>query len=123
MSIKDLLNKLDSQSNSAIYPYKVDDYFKIDDFHKKSIPSHETWVLNEDDLLYFVHPKFSCKGKNCTLHYPTNHVMRNFRLEFDSEVSIFYRKCEHGYHIDRDALVIDNVEYRKCPQCGCCDCY
>lgn len=50
-----------------------------------------------------VHPESACEGRECTVHNPSDHHMRGWRLHWRSDKGIFERICPHGIgHPDPD---------------------
>ena len=65
-----------------------------------------------------VHAKHTCKGKNCIIHNPSNHHMKDWDLIWRNDRNCFERLChEHGVgHPDPDDINHDGIH--GC--CGCC---
>lgn len=63
----------------------------------------EVWLLWESDkIVEGVHSRDDCKGF-CTVHNPSEHLLRGARLDYDSKKNCFTRVCEHNRtHIDPD---------------------
>lgn len=68
------------------------------------LDAQETWTSGSV-WLYRVHRAAECEGTFCTLHNPSAHHMRTWRLHWRGDRRIFERICEHGIgHPDPDDL-------------------
>lgn len=72
-----------------------------------------------------VHPESVCAGESCCIHSPSDHHMREWPMNFRSDIGVMERTCPHGVgHPDPDDLAfhIRNdrawVAVHGC--CGCC---
>lgn len=74
----------------------------------KRLPIHPrkpryTVTLNSGQILTGVHDPSDCEGRNCAIHNPSNHPLRDNRLEWFN--SRLVRFCQHGLaHPDVDDL-------------------
>lgn len=75
------------------------------------------------------HPESACVGRNCSLHNPSEHALKDAKLHWRSDRGLMERICEHGIgHPDPDDLsfkkqtMVDYESYafgvHGC--CGCC---
>lgn len=65
----------------------------------------EIWVGPDGSILNNVHPRTDCEGHACCLHAPSNHVMRDFPLQYRGDTGLMERICTHGIgHPDPDDL-------------------
>lgn len=61
-----------------------------------------------------VHDKLKCKGRNCCIHHPSDHHMKDWPLHWRDDINIMERICEHGVgHPDPDDLQFRINEYEK----------
>lgn len=86
------------------------DEFVDQRFHSDSDPyqSEEIHLLDGTQL-YRVHPFVKCMGRHCTLHNPSDHVMKDWALNWRSDKGIFERICPHGIGHDDP----DDIAYRR----------
>lgn len=66
----------------------------------------------------YVHPRDTCRGYFCTIHYVSNHHMNQWPQHWRDDTKIMERICEHGVgHPDPD----DPSAFRSTHGCdGCC---
>lgn len=71
------------------------------------------------------HSDSVCRGEICTIHNPTDHHMRSWRIHWRQDRGIFERICEHGVgHPDPDqipywkSIGIEDAGIHGCD--GCC---
>lgn len=82
----------------------------------------EIWV-DGDDVLENVHPRELCEGRNCVLHNPSDHHMREWKLNFRNDTGQMERLCEHGIgHPDPDDLAYHTSIGRDFSIHGCDGC-
>lgn len=76
-----------------------------------------------------VHSKENCKSKNCCIHNPSDHVMKDFPTHWRADRGLMERICPHGVgHPDPDDLSYKKmirgeafVKYESIHGCdGCC---
>lgn len=61
------------------------------------------YVLPPGEFAIAVHPGTDCEGRECVVHNPSPHSMRNMALTWRSDRGIFERQCPHGVgHPDPD---------------------
>lgn len=67
----------------------------------------ETFVVNDLQTLRNVHPRDECLGDSCTIHRPSEHHMRDWRLWWCDDRYLLDRICPHGRrHPDPDTLAL-----------------
>lgn len=65
----------------------------------------EIWVGPDGSILTGVHSAADCAGRNCCLHNPSDHKMRDWPLHFRNDRKLMERVCPHGIgHPDPDDL-------------------
>jgi hypothetical protein len=80
------------------------------------------YVTGTGQKLWNVHSKKNCKGENCVIHNPSDHVMKGFKTHWRSDRGLMERICSHGIgHPDPDALAIYPPEKRKWEGIHGCD--
>lgn len=63
----------------------------------------ETWQLQNGDILYNVHSEEICRGRNCSIHNPSLHPLRNATLFWENGMA--WRICSEGVaHPDPDEI-------------------
>ena len=72
-----------------------------------------------------VHAQAACEGRECIIHSPTDHHMREWHLLWRNDTGLFERVCTHGVgHPDPDQFVYwreINAEHKMIHGCdGCC---
>jgi len=74
-----------------------------------------------------VHGKENCKGRNCVIHNPSDHCMKDFPTNWRDDRNIMERICKCGVgHPDPDDLAfkeslgLDTTIDRIHGCCGCC---
>lgn len=68
------------------------------------VKTAETWAINGTQSVGGVHLETDCEPP-CTIHSPSDHHMRAFRLVWRDDRSIFERICDHGIgHPDPDMM-------------------
>lgn len=78
-------------------------------------PTNETiWIIGSaaesqfgaqvgETTLYGVHRPDKCAGRPCVLHNPSDHPMRDWKLNWRGDTRIMERECPHGQgHPDPD---------------------
>lgn len=82
-------------------------------------------AVDEPQILFNVHPSFTCEGRACVIHHPTDHHMRSWPLLWRNDRGIFERLCRHGIgHPDPDqfayweSLGMEGEAVHGCD--GCC---
>ena len=73
-----------------------------------------------------VHDREKCKGEFCSIHNPSNHIMKDWPTHWRDDRGLMERICEHGVgHPDPDDLAFkrrhgldDSEGIHGC--CGCC---
>lgn len=66
-----------------------------------------------------VHPRSTCRGYWCCIHYPSNHHMREWPQNWREDRAIMERVCEHGIgHPDPDDPSAFRDGVHGCD--GCC---
>lgn len=89
-------------------------------------PPKETFDLGNGYVLKNVHPEALCQGRECVIHAPTEHHMRDWSLHWREDRAIFERICpSHGTgHPDPDQMSFwreTNQEWQSVHGCcGCC---
>lgn len=90
----------------------------------------ELWALHSGAILENVHSSKLCEGRGCPIHHPSDHKMRDWRLNWRNDRRLMERICpEHGVgHPDPDDLAyketfmrpeqVDAESVHGC--CGCC---
>lgn len=75
-----------------------------------------------------VHDSEKCKGRNCCIHNPSNHHMKNWPTNWREDRYLMERICEHGIgHPDPDDLSFKkskgmDIKYDSIHGCdGCCN--
>jgi hypothetical protein len=57
-----------------------------------------------------VHDKKNCKGRNCVIHNPSNHHMRDWPTHWRGDRGLMERICPHGIgHPDPDDLAYKDM--------------
>lgn len=49
-----------------------------------SPPESDIWILDDGTLISRVHSKLRCHGRNCTIHNPSDHPLKNATLTWDT---------------------------------------
>lgn len=61
-----------------------------------------------------VHHRSVCQGRNCPIHNPSDHHMKDFPLHWRDDSGFMERICPHGVgHPDPDDLAFRNERYRS----------
>lgn len=81
------------------------------------------WV--GEDKLVNVHKPNACEGRECVIHNPSDHHMRDWPLAWRNDTGVFERDCPHGIgHPDPDQFKYwDEMGWRHAGvhSCdGCC---
>lgn len=80
------------------------------------------WVDDFGQRLVNVHEADACMNKSaCTIHYPSNHIMREFPQKWRTDRGFMERICVHGIgHPDPDETLNDDrlLAVHGCD--GCC---
>lgn len=79
------------------------------------------YVTGTGQTLRNIHSVSGCLGRPCTIHHPSNHVMRDFPTHWREDRGIMERICPHGVgHPDPDMPYegTDSVWVHGCD--GCC---
>lgn len=58
----------------------------------------ERWKVNGQQIMAGVHDQELCAG-SCTLHNPSDHPLRGFRLSWNTDRHVFVRHCAHGLNL------------------------
>lgn len=68
--------------------------------------AREIWVGPDGSILEGVHPRQEgCSVLGCSIHAPSDHVMRDWPLHFRNDRRLMERLCPHGIgHPDPDDL-------------------
>lgn len=71
--------------------------------------------------LFDVHEQWQCLGNYCTIHKPSDHLMRGMKQRWRSDRALMERVCEHGVgHPDPDEIGLEESG-RGVHGCdGCC---
>jgi hypothetical protein len=82
-------------------------------------------LADTGEVLVQVHDPGKCEGSPCTVHGPSDHHMREWPLEWQSDRNRFDRICLHGEgHPDPDQFAFwreTHEEHRAWHPCdGCC---
>ncbi len=80
----------------------------------------ETYTTGTGQTLHNVHEKGTCRGKNCCIHNPSDHCMKDFPTHWRTDRRIMERIRPHGVgHPDPDQVFEDDAEWvHGCD--GCC---
>lgn len=78
-----------------------------------------------DATLTNVHPRSACAGRHCVVHNPSDHHMRDWRLNWRGDRGLMERLCPHGVgHPDPDDLAYQvsiGQTWQSAHTCdGCC---
>lgn len=87
----------------------------------KPIPTYETHVMDGVNVL--THPIERCKGRNCVIHNPSDHHMRDWPKRFHQPSQQTARVCKHGVgHPDPDDVAYwREIEHRRINTSHDCD--
>jgi len=65
------------------------------------------WVDDFGTRVFGVHSKGACAGEHCTIHNPSDHVMKDFKQLWRYDRGIMERVCTHGVgHPDPDETAL-----------------
>lgn len=68
-------------------------------------PSGDLERFDFDGKIIWVHPKNKCSGGHCTIHNPSNHRMKDWKMHWRTDRYMMERVCEHGVgHPDPDHI-------------------
>lgn len=63
------------------------------------------------EVTYKVHPRKRCEGRNCVIHNPSDHTMREWPLNYRFDKNMMERICVHGVgHPDPDDLAYHEIQ-------------
>ena len=86
----------------------------------------ETYITGTGQKIK-VHDKKDCKGRNCPIHNPSDHHMKDWPTHWRDDRKLMERICKHGVgHPDPDDLAYKeslgiNVKVQSIHGCcGCC---
>ena len=70
-----------------------------------------------------VHDESQCNGRNCAIHNPSDHHMKDWPLHWREDRRFFERICEHGVgHPDPDEIEYHKSQGRDISVHGCDGC-
>jgi len=82
------------------------------------LEKENAYITGSGQILFKVHDESKCKSKNCVIHNPSDHHMRDFPTLWRQERRLMERICKCGVgHPDPDEINPDTVH--GC--CGCCE--
>lgn len=71
----------------------------------------EKWVSDTGQKI-MIHSKAICMGEGCPVHKPSDHHMKEWKLNWRQDRRIMERICEHGVgHPDPDDAAFRNIMY------------
>ena len=77
----------------------------------------DKWQPHKSKNVYLTHSANKCAGKNCPVHNPSNHHMKDWPQHYRTDRGITERICKHGVgHPDPDDRTTDTIH--GCD--GCC---
>lgn len=87
-------------------PMLVNETVKASRLDEQGNDISETWdigVKPGDQVIHNVHPRVVCSGHACCIHNPSDHLMKDFPLNWRDDRGIMERICPHGIgHPDPD---------------------
>lgn len=87
------------------------------DPHTDGYLSYGKWHTGTGQVVGRVHDSAACAGRNCVVHNPSDHHMRDWPTHFRNDRGITERICPHGVgHPDPDDPTEDTIH--GCD--GCC---
>jgi hypothetical protein len=102
--------------------WEREDFLEI----KDDVPEDDRQVTDVDgQKLVGVHDPSRCEGRPCSIHHPSDHLMKDWPRNWRSDRGIMERMCSHGVGHpdpdDQDYLVsIGRFDESIHGCCGCC---